>query len=141
MKKVATVREYMAAVPAEPRAALRKLWRAARSAAPGAVGAISYGIPTLRYRGRMLVSFAAFKQHCSFFPASYAVMAAHKAKLKRYEVSKGTIRFVPDKPLPATLVKQMVKARIREQDARWPEVAAARTAIRRLSESEPAKKP
>ena len=60
--------------------------------------------------------FAAFSNHCSFFPGSLAVMAAFKNELKDYPTSKGTIRFPMDKPLPATLVKKMVKARIAEND-------------------------
>jgi uncharacterized protein YdhG (YjbR/CyaY superfamily) len=118
MNTQATAREYFAAVPAKPRAALIKIRQAIQAAAPGATLGMSYGMPTFRYRGRMLVCFAAFKNHCSFFPASYAVMTANKKELGRYEVSKGTIRFTPDQPLSATLVKRMVKARVREADAR-----------------------
>ncbi len=62
--------------------------------------------------------FAAFKKHCSFFPGSYAVMEQFSKDLERYDVEKGTIRFPIGKPLPATLVKKIVKARIRETDAR-----------------------
>jgi uncharacterized protein YdhG (YjbR/CyaY superfamily) len=118
MKKAATVTEYLRAVPAKPRAALQNLRKTIKAAAPSAVEGISYGMPTFKYGGRMLVSYAAFTNHCSFFPASYAVMAAHKNDLKGYEVSKGTIRFAADKPLPASLVKKMVKARIREHEAK-----------------------
>jgi uncharacterized protein YdhG (YjbR/CyaY superfamily) len=118
MKKFATVTEYLRAVPAKPRAALQKLRKTIKAAAPGAVEVISYGIPTFKRQGRMLVSYAAFTNHCSFFPASYAVMATHKNELKGYETSKGTIRFAADKPLPGSLVRKMVKARIREHRAK-----------------------
>jgi uncharacterized protein YdhG (YjbR/CyaY superfamily) len=64
------------------------------------------------------VYFAAFKKPCSFFPASYQVMEAFSEELKSYDVEKGTIRFPIGKPLPAALVKKIVKARIRENDAR-----------------------
>jgi uncharacterized protein YdhG (YjbR/CyaY superfamily) len=65
----------------------------------------------------MLVGFAAFKDHCSFFPGA-AVINAHKEELKRYDTSKGTIRFPASKPLPAALVRKFVKARIQENKAR-----------------------
>jgi uncharacterized protein YdhG (YjbR/CyaY superfamily) len=118
---MATVSQYLRGVPPKPRAALQKIRKTIKAAAPGAVEGISYGIPTFKLRGRMLVSYAAFKNHCSFFPASYAVIASHKNDLKPYETSKGTIRFAPEKPLTGTLVKKMVTARAREIEARWPE--------------------
>lgn len=118
MKKAATVTEYLRAVPAKPRAVLQKLRKTIKAAAPGAVEVISYGMPAFK-QGRMLVYYAAFKDHCSLYPASKAVIAAHKSELKGYESSgKGTIRFTVDKPLPATLVKKLVKARIKENEAR-----------------------
>jgi uncharacterized protein YdhG (YjbR/CyaY superfamily) len=120
MKKVATVTEYLRAVPPKPRAALQKLRKTIKAAAPGAVEGISYGIPTFKYGGRMLVSYAAFQNHLSFFPGSTAVRAAREGKLMGFETSKGTIRFTVDNPLPATLVKRLVKARIKENEARWP---------------------
>ncbi len=66
----------------------------------------------------MLVSFAAWKDHCSLYPASYAVLEAFKDELKDYDTSKGTIRFQADKPLPAALVRKLVKARIAENEVR-----------------------
>ena len=120
MKQAATVTEYLRHVPPKPRAALQRLRTTIKAAAPGAVEVISYGMPAFKHRGRMLVYYAAFKDHCSLFPASGRVIAAHKTDLKDYYVFKGTIRFTPDKPLPATLVKRMVKARIEENNARWP---------------------
>ena len=96
-----------------------QLARAAiRSAVPReATEAITYRIPTFKYNGG-LVAFAAFSNHCSLFPMSYAVIGAFKKELKGFEVSKGTIRFPVDKPLPATLVKKIVKARIAENERR-----------------------
>ena len=118
MKKAATVTEYLRAVPAKPRAALQRLRKTIKAAAPGAEEVISYGMPAFRHRGRMLVSYAAFKNHLSFFPGSTAVRAARQGKLMGFETSKGTIRFTVDKPLPATLVKRLVKARIKENAAK-----------------------
>lgn len=111
------VEKYLAKVPSEPRATLEKLRKTIKAAAPKAVEVISYGIPTFKLNGRMLVSYAAFKEHCSFFPGS-APIKAHEAELKSYVTSKGTIRFPISKPLSAALVKKLVKTRIEENEAR-----------------------
>ncbi len=119
MKKTApakNVDEYLAGVPKETRAVLEKLRQTIRSAAPMASEVISYQMPMYKHHG-MVIGFAAFKDHCSIFPGS-AVMDAHKEELKRYSTSKGTIRFPVNKPLPAMLVKKLVKARIKENEAR-----------------------
>jgi uncharacterized protein YdhG (YjbR/CyaY superfamily) len=108
--------EYLASVPEPARGTLSKVRAAIRSAAPPeATEAISYRIPTFKYKGN-LVAFAAFSKHCSFFPMSLAIMAAFKNELKAFDTSKGTIRFPLDKPLPAALVKKMVKARVAERE-------------------------
>ena len=113
----ADVDAYLASIPEDARAALQKLRRVIRSAAPKATEAISYQIPTFRYNGP-LVSFAAFPNHCGFYVLSPAVMEAHKAELRDYETSKGTIRFSASKPLPAALVRKLVRARIAENEKR-----------------------
>ena len=110
------VDEYLAGVPKEVRATLEKLRRTIKAAAPMAAEGISYQMPMYKHHG-MVVGFAAFKDHCSIFPGS-AVMDAHKDELQRYNTSKGTIRFSASKPLPAALVRKLVKARIRENEAR-----------------------
>jgi uncharacterized protein YdhG (YjbR/CyaY superfamily) len=109
-----SVEDYLAALPAESRAALEKLRRTIKAAAPEATETISYQMPAFKDHGRFLVSYAAFKDHCSLFPASNAVTEALGEELKPYLSGKGTIRFHPDKPLPATLVKRIVKARLEE---------------------------
>ena len=125
MKKVkpgttpATVDEYLAAVPKEARATLEKIRKAIKAAAPNAVEVISYQMPTYKHHG-MLVGFAAFKDHCSFFPGANPV-ATYKDELKNYKTAKGTIRFPIGKPLPAALVKKLVKARIAENEKRAAE--------------------
>jgi uncharacterized protein YdhG (YjbR/CyaY superfamily) len=120
MKKKTTVAkdvdEYLAGVPKEARATLEKLRKTIKAAAPMASEVISYQMPMYKHQG-MLIGFAAFKDHCSIFPGS-AVMDAHKEELKRYDTSKGTIRFPAGKPLPAALVKKLVRARIKENEAR-----------------------
>ncbi len=110
------VDEYLAGVPKEARATLEKLRKTIKAAAPMASEGISYQMPMYKHHG-MVVGFAAFKNHCSIFPGA-AVMDAYKEELKPYDTSKGTIRFPANKPLPATLVKKLVRARIKENEAR-----------------------
>jgi uncharacterized protein YdhG (YjbR/CyaY superfamily) len=75
-------------------------------------------MPAFKFEGRPLVTFAAFQNHCSLFPMSGAIIKAHKDDLKSFVTSKGTIRFTSDKPLPVALVKKIVRARIKENQAR-----------------------
>ena len=114
----ADIDQYLATVPEDARATLEKIRQTVRAAAPRAVEAIWYQIPTFKLDGRALVGFAAFKNHCSFFPMSMAVMRTYHDELNSYDTSKGTIRFPVGKPLRATLVKKIVKARIKENEAR-----------------------
>jgi uncharacterized protein YdhG (YjbR/CyaY superfamily) len=118
MDKPRSVEEYLNALPDDVRATLEKVRQSIKAAAPTAIEKIGYGMPGFSYDGRYLVYYAAFKNHCSFFPASNGVMEEFAEELKRYDVAKGTIRFPIGKPLPATLIKKLVKARIREIDAR-----------------------
>ncbi len=113
-----SVDEYLADTPKEARAALQRLRKIIRSAIPDSTEGISYRIPVFKYKGRPLVAIAAFKDHCSFFPMSPKVLSAHAAKLKGYELAKGTIHFSSTKPLPAALVTKIVQARIAENDKR-----------------------
>jgi uncharacterized protein YdhG (YjbR/CyaY superfamily) len=111
------VDDYLAAVPAPARAALAKLRQTIKAAAPEATEVISYQIPIFRHHGH-LVGFAALKNHCTFHVMSPTVMHAHAAQLKDYKVGKASIRFPAHKPLPASLVKKLVKARIAENERR-----------------------
>jgi uncharacterized protein YdhG (YjbR/CyaY superfamily) len=114
--KPKTIDEYLAGVSAEHRAALEKLRKTIRAVAPRAEEGISYGLAAFRLDGRPLVAFGATKSHCAFYPMSGATVEAHKDDLADYETSKGTIRFPADKPLPAALVRKLVKARIAENE-------------------------
>ncbi|KAA6461316.1 DUF1801 domain-containing protein [Acidobacteria bacterium AB60] len=96
-------------------AAIRKTIRAA--APKMATEAISYGMPAFQYKGG-LVAYAAFKAHCSLFPMSGSLVEEFAADLATYKTSKGTIQFPVDKPLPAALVKKIVKARVAQNEAR-----------------------
>ncbi len=112
-----SVEDYLAALPEEPRAALEKLRKAIKAAAPEATETISYQMPAFKAHGRFVVWYAAFKDHCSLFPASKAVMEAHGEALKPYLSGKGTLRFGSDRPIPVALVKKIVKTRIEENAA------------------------
>ena len=114
------VDDYLAALPDAARAALEKLREVIKAAAPEATETISYQMPAFRVGGRFLVSYAAFKDHLSLFPASYAVMETLGDELEPYVSGKGTLRFTADKPIPAELVTKIVKARIEENRALKP---------------------
>jgi uncharacterized protein YdhG (YjbR/CyaY superfamily) len=105
------VDEYLAGVPEPARSTLNKMRAAIRSAVPPeATETISYGMPAFKHKG-VLVWFAGFSNHCSLFPTA-SVIEAYKNELKGFTTSKGTIHFPTDKPLPAALVKKLVKARV-----------------------------
>lgn len=112
-----TVEEYMAGLPEEQRAALERLRETIKAAAPEAVETISYKMPAYKTHGRFLVSFAAYKNHFSMYPASDEVKRALGEKLTPFLASKATIRFAWDARLPVSLVKQVVKVRLRENAA------------------------
>jgi len=112
----ATIDEYLARLDDEKRAALERLRRQIRAAAPRAEECISYGLPAFRLDGRMLAWFGAATRHCSFFPG--AVVQAFTHELRDFGTSKGTVRFRPEAPLPAALVRKLVRARIAENAAR-----------------------
>ena len=128
-RKTKTIDQYLAAVSGDKRAALEKLRKAIRAAAPKAEECIAYQVPSFRLNGRYLLSFGAGANHCAFYPGSSAV-ETYSEELKNYDTSKGTIRFQPEKPLPATLVRKLVKARIASSAARR-RIAAYRAGHRR----------
>ena len=112
--KAKTHDEYLAAVSDDKRVALEELRRIIREAAPGAVECISYGLPAFRLEGRNLVAYGAAAKHCALYPMSAAVVEAFRDELKDYDTSKGTIRFQVENPLPESLVRRLVVARIAE---------------------------
>jgi uncharacterized protein YdhG (YjbR/CyaY superfamily) len=106
-----SVDEYLTGVPEPARSTLNKIRAAIRSAVPPeATETISHGIPAFKDNG-VLVWFAAFSNHCSLFPSA-SVIEAFKNELRGFRTSKGTIQFPTDKPLPAALVRKLVKARV-----------------------------
>lgn len=111
------IERYLAALSDDKRAALEKLRDTIRAAAPKAEECISYQLPAFR-QGGPLVAFGATANHCAFYLMSSSTVEAHKDELAGYDLSKGTIRFQPDEPLPAALVRKLVKARIAENEGR-----------------------
>lgn len=115
------VDEYLTNVSPKFRTALQRLRRIIQAAAPDAEEVISYRLPAFRKNG-ILVYYAAFKDHCSFFVGSARVRHEFSAELKSFEGGKGTFHFTPDKPLPADLVRRIVKARVAENATRHPKL-------------------
>ena len=120
----ATIDDYLASLPPDQRAALQDLRRQILAAAPGATECISYAMPAFRLNG-VLVWMGAGKAHCALYPSG--LVEDFKDRLAGYETSKGTIRFQPDRPLPADLVADIVARRVTE-DA---QTAAARRTKRK----------
>jgi len=112
-----SVDEYLAAVPDPARTTLSKIRATIRSVAPEATEKISYGIPSFQYKGG-LVGYAAFSRHCSFFPMSASLLDTFEDELAGFRTSKGTLQFPLDTPLPAALVKKIVKARIAQNESK-----------------------
>jgi len=111
------VDDYLASLPAEAQAALTKLRKAIRAAAPAATEALSFDHPAFMLNGKRLVQYWASREHCSLYVMTPAFVEAHAEDLKDYDASGATIRFPANKPLPATLVKKLIKARVAESDA------------------------
>jgi uncharacterized protein YdhG (YjbR/CyaY superfamily) len=112
--KPQTIDEYLSRLDSEQRAALEKLRKAIKAVAPAAEECISYQIPAFRLGGKVIVWFGAAANHCAFYPGAFPIQA-HKVELEAYDTDKGTIRFQPNKPLPAALVRKLVKTRIAER--------------------------
>jgi uncharacterized protein YdhG (YjbR/CyaY superfamily) len=113
----ATVEDYLADLPSDRRAGVETLRRTVNAAAPDATETIAYQMPALRsHGGQFLVSYAAFKQHYSLFPASGAVIEALGDELTPYLAGKGTIRFPASRPIPTELVTRIVKVRLAENE-------------------------
>jgi uncharacterized protein YdhG (YjbR/CyaY superfamily) len=117
-KKPKTIDEYLANVRPDERKTLQKLRQTIQTAVPEAEECISYGIPAFRLDRRFLAFFGAWANHCAFYPGSAATLKNFRNELRNFQTSKGTIRFSPDKPLPAALVKKLVKTRVVENNNR-----------------------
>lgn len=112
--KTATIDAYLALVKGEKRAALDKLRKTIRTVVPKAEECISYRIPAFRLDGRIVAGFAATAKGCSYFPFSGSTLRTLAKELASYDQTKSSLHFDPSKPLPATLVRKLIKARIAE---------------------------
>ena len=106
------VDQYLAQLPEDQRAALEKLRQTIKKLVPEVEEFISYKMPAYRYHG-MLCGFAAFKKHCSYFPWDSKTVEDFKTELKDFKTSAGTIQFTPEKPIPETLLKKILQARVK----------------------------
>jgi uncharacterized protein YdhG (YjbR/CyaY superfamily) len=107
------VDQHLAKIPEPKRSTLKLLRKAIREVIPEAHEVISYGFPGYKLGGKIICGFDAFKNHCSFFPHSSLVIPELEKELVNYKTSKGALQFGIDKPLPKTLVRKLIKTRIR----------------------------
>jgi uncharacterized protein YdhG (YjbR/CyaY superfamily) len=117
--KPKSIDEYLAGLSGNHRVALERLRQQIKSIAPRAEECISYGLAAFRLDGHPLVAFGAWSDHCAFYPMSASTLRTLKDDLKQYQSSKGTLQFLPDNPLPAALVRKLVKARMAENARRY----------------------
>lgn len=116
-RKVSTIDQYLRSVPEDRRRALEDLRAKIRSTVPGAEECISYRIPAFRLNGDVIAGFCATAKGCSYFPFSGSTLKSLANELGRYEQTKSSLHFSTDKPLPITLVRKLIKARIAETKA------------------------
>ena len=124
-----SVDAYLASQPEPVRRVLEVVRRTIQSAAPEAEESFSYGMPAFRLGGRPLVAFGAAAGHCALYPMNPATIEIHRPLLGKFETSKGTIRFNVSQPLPASVVRTLVKARLQDMAA----VPARRQSVPRRS--------
>ncbi|HXH26582.1 MAG TPA: DUF1801 domain-containing protein [Candidatus Acidoferrum sp.] len=104
---------YLAKLPSDQKAALEQVRAVVAQTVPDAEEVISYGMPGFKYKGSYLVGFAAFKDHLSLFPTSHPVEEL-QSKLVDFKLSKGTIQFTPEKPIPEPIIRQLLAIRLRD---------------------------
>jgi uncharacterized protein YdhG (YjbR/CyaY superfamily) len=114
MATTSSLAAYMAALPPDVRRQVRRMRTTLRAVAPGAVDVISYGIPALRFDGKVLLWYAGWKNHTSLYPLTPAVRRALGSAISGYATSKGTIRFPLDDPPTEALLRKMARARVAE---------------------------
>lgn len=109
-----TFDEYLAGIPEPQKAALERVRQFVRRAVPDAEEGVSYGLPAFRYRGRPLLGVRAGKNHLSVFPFSPEAVDAAREALAGFDLSKGTVRFTPDAPVPDAALEELLRHRVRE---------------------------
>lgn len=106
--------DYLASVPESQKTELERIRRFVGRLVPEAEEATSYGMPAFKYRDRPLLGFRASKNHLSVFPFSPAAVDSARDALEGFDLSKGTVRFTPDKPIPDAALEELVRHRLRE---------------------------
>jgi uncharacterized protein YdhG (YjbR/CyaY superfamily) len=109
-----TFDEYLGSVPESQRAELERIRQLVRGAVPGVEESESYGMPAFKYNKRPLLGFKVSKNHLSVFPFSPQAIDAARSALAGFDLSKGTVRFTPDKPIPDSALQQLLRHRLRE---------------------------
>ncbi|HLY13192.1 MAG TPA: DUF1801 domain-containing protein [Candidatus Limnocylindrales bacterium] len=114
----AWIDDKLAALPADQRSLLQELRETIAAAAPEAEDTISYSMPAFRYHGRALISYDAFKTHCSLFPMGSEIIERHRDDFVAFSTSKGTLQFTKENPIPKRLVELIVRERMAMIDAK-----------------------
>lgn len=139
-QQLSVIDQYLAAASSAHRRVLEKICGTIRAVAPGAEECISYGLPTFKVDGRQLMAVGVWAKHCALYPMSGRAVAALGDALNGFSTSKGTIRFTAEKPLPAAIVKKLVKARLAEIAAK-PKRGVKKAAATKATPIMSAKKP
>lgn len=105
---------YLSNLPSAQREALESLRTQLHALLPGATEVISYRLPTLRYRNRMIVSYGATSSHCALYVLSGTLLDPFREQLRGFQAGKGTLRFSPEHPIPPDLVQALVRAKMAE---------------------------
>lgn len=116
-KKPTSTDEYLKELPAEQRKALERLRKQILAAVPSTEEHFAYGVPAFRYNGHPLVYMGASKNHCGLYGS---VPPGFKEALKGFKMGKGSIQFTPEKPIPADVLKDLLRAKAAEIEVRWP---------------------
>jgi uncharacterized protein YdhG (YjbR/CyaY superfamily) len=114
MPPAESIEQFLDGVPPDKRRALQHLRDEIRRLVPEATESISYGVPAFKLGGRPLVSFGAARDHCTFYVQSPTVIEAFAQDLAGFRLSKGSVQFSPERPIPADLIRRLVEARIAE---------------------------
>jgi uncharacterized protein YdhG (YjbR/CyaY superfamily) len=117
-KKPETIDEYLASLKPDRRAALEKLRRMSHSVVPDAEECISYSMPAFRYKGHVIAGFLSTAKGCSYFPFSGTTLSTLSSDLAAYRRTKSALHFDPKRPLPVSLVRKLLRARIAETTTR-----------------------
>jgi len=111
---VSAITDYLDKLNAPEKAALERICQIARAAVPGAEEATSYGMPAFKHKGKPLLGFTVSQRHLSLHPFSPAAIEAVKDGLGAFALSKGTIRFTPENPIPDEVLRRIIEARLGE---------------------------